>query len=176
MIRSIVVIALAALMFSIDVSAAENTRDNLIPTGGKNAKPLPPGPHFIFTVPVTLLSLPPEVDQYEVSCDVFVKGYRPSVGHGSAVGAIPNAGSKSSGVDFRTEATVGVVVTKGDMVTLDSVGKCQCHLYLRGTAYGVTTTYLADAKAGLPYQEGESGFPLAPGASFIRMINIQITH
>ena len=181
MIRSIVVIMLATLVFSTDVSAAMNVTGTL-PIGGKETKPLPPGPHFIFTVPVTLHGLPPEVNQYEVSCDVFVRGYQPSVGHGSAVGAIPDAGSKSSGVDFKTEATVGVVVTKGDMVTLGSVEKCQCRLYLRGTAYGATTNYLSDANTNVqlyatashPLQQGEAGFPLTPGASFIRIINVDI--
>lgn len=183
MIRSIVVLALATLVFSADVSAGE-------------AKPLPPGPHFILTVPIALFSLPPEVDQYEVICGVFedkegagggAGGVR--VGGGSAVGAIPDAGSRSgsagkqtqgpegmkvgaipdAGVDFKTEATVGIFVTRG---TLESVRRYQCSLYLRGTAYGVTTTYMTDRS--LLYHQGESEFPLAPKAPFKRHIEGQI--
>lgn len=173
MIRSIVVTVLATLVFSVDVSAAMQHQPTGTIPGLKGEKPLPPGPQLILTVPMGLLSLPPEVDQYEVRCNVFVPGYSDPVGHGSAVGAIPNTGSKS-GVDFKAEATVGIFFTVGTMETLSAFNGYECWLGLRGTAYGVTTTYLSNYDRRLPYQQGESGFPLNPGAPFIRHIKVQI--
>ncbi len=49
---------------------------------------VPAGPHFTFTVPVRLTNLPPEVQQYLVSCAVRAGPAAPIMGGGASLGAI----------------------------------------------------------------------------------------
>ncbi|MEI6667543.1 MAG: hypothetical protein WCP29_05240 [Acidobacteriota bacterium] len=127
-----------------------------------------PGPHFILTVPIVLTHIPPEVDQYQVDC---VVGLLKSnfYGKGGATGAIPTTTSKETGIDFRGEAEVGIFVDNATAQLLSgATEKYHCTLHLQGTAYGKTTKYLGNN--GLTFQQGQSGFPIADGAPFKRVI------
>jgi hypothetical protein len=128
---------------------------------------LPAGPHIILTVPLNLMSLPPEIDQYKVDCNVMGPNGGVS-GKGFATGVIGRATNASNtGVDFKSDVQVEVFVT-GTAATLKSVVQYSCRLSLQGTAGGVTTNYLMAGPTGDAVATnciyGEAKFPLATGA------------
>lgn len=136
---------------------------------------LPPGPHFIFTVPVALKNLPPEIDHYVVDCEVRVAfgNSTQRVGGGRTSVAIPGAGGTRS-VDVANEVTVGVFVDGANVfpptfATLRAVRSYACRLSLEATAFGRTTTYLVRADgASAP---GQPTLPLAPGVPAVGSVS-----
>lgn len=144
---------------------------------GAQTTPPPPGPHIILTVPVELYKLPPEVDQYAVTCEAWT-GVPHSklpdgvpakvVGKGSASGPIPNADPKGNH-DIKSTATVGIFIDfprsgglgpEGIAKWLASATWYRCELTLSGTAYQVTTTYL----------DSTTSIPLSKGAPYIQFV------
>jgi hypothetical protein len=140
---------------------------------GKSANTPVPGPHVILTVPVVLTNIPPEVDQYQVSCHVR-HGARQYAG--SVSGAMP-AVAKGPGRSFSGEVTVGITIPNATAESLPSLPNYECSLHLQGSTYGVTTVYMADGPnqggkgLALPYGDGQTWFPLADAAPFQRIVS-----
>lgn len=146
--RSSIPLALVALSLVGDVAA--QARTGVTTKGG--VVPLPPGPHFVITVPLLLRNLPPEVNQYEVRCTVSgpdSTGRPTSMGEGAATGSIPPG-------ELRVEATVDVFLRDPTQTAFVQVRGYQCELFLNGTASGHTQRYLGGT--------GSAQMPLAPGA------------
>jgi hypothetical protein len=177
--RSLLNVAFVAL-----ASAATMTQAAMTGTTGKPAthSAPPAGPHFILSVPVELSSLPPEIDQYAVTCIAYnsvpklrgegmVTATSPGtsiVGRGSAKGAVSGANSKDNR-DFKSTATVGIFIDfpghtgEGPATVarrLASAVWYRCELTLSGTAYQVTTNYLS----------GNTTIPLAPRAPYVQFV------
>lgn len=137
--------------------------------------PPPPGPHLVIRVPVRLRDLPSQVDTYEVRCTGNVLA-------GTTTSATPVTGVVSgpipAGADFSTNVDVGLTfkLARGEDITKKEF-RYQCSLFLRGTAYGTTTTYLADQDLSYPLAPGrtvlESGFPVSTKATSRRWTGVQ---
>lgn len=115
------------------------------------ANPLPPGPHFIITVPVRLANLPPEITGYRVGCAVTESptGTPGIVARGEVTGDI-------KGGAVNTDVVVNLTVTNA-LRDPGRVTDYQCSLHL----YGPNPS----GSGGLVYMDGANvRMPLAPGA------------
>jgi len=111
-------------------------------------------PHFTFTIPLELNSLPPEVTGYQVSCAVLAG--LSMIGSGETSGPI-------SGGTFRGDAVVTVMVT-GINPDPSRATNYSCGLHLTGVIdisrpdqTGNRAVYMDDSN---------TRFPLATGAPF----------
>jgi hypothetical protein len=164
------------------------------------SRPLPAGPHIVLTVPVSLQAIPAQADHYRIRCAVThgptpiilrdPTAEMPQyaiLGTGEAVGSIaaPPGSAAAAGTTVRFDAEVGVFLApKGQTIntpdghrgmttvsnTLDYANWYRCALYLESTAWSVTTPLLGDSQGALPYQGGESAFPIAANATYVRII------
>jgi hypothetical protein len=168
--RPIQLLALAAMLGVACPSAVSQTP-------GSAASSVLPAPQIILTVPIKLSNIPPEVDQYQVDCLVFLsdaKGKRHTA-KGSASGALPAVVERAPGRNFSGEATVPLAIPNAtaELLPLPVRPIYECKLHLQGSSFGLTTIYMGDKAIdkAFPYGDGQSAFPLADGAPFQRIVH-----
>lgn len=121
---------------------------------------VPAGPHFIFTVPVRLANLPPEVQTYGVSCAVRAVRFGPVLGAGVIRGGVVGTALGSVNAD------VVVTVTANPLADPALATEYSCEVGLMGSpppgsASGGLFTWL---------DFGNTRFPLAPTAPFAQAV------
>jgi len=123
---------------------------------------LPAGPHFTFTVPVRLVNLPPEIQQYSVVCSVaavppgatWARGV--DLGGGIARGGIEGTPLVSLTADLVVNVTANPLADPA-LATMYSCSLSLFGVAPPGSPPGRSITYL---------EFGNVRFPRAPGAVF----------
>jgi len=155
-----IMLSLAAMSLATGVLAQTKPGGATMVEGGNG--PLPPGPHFILTVPIVLRSIPPEVNQYEVGCVVFGTDAGVIMGNGLFTGPITAVDVKGTGV-FSTEATVDVFLRDPTGAAFAEVRTYRCQLFLNGTAGGHSQRYFGEKSSSVQ-------MPVSPGAPLQRAV------
>lgn len=111
-------------------------------------------PHFIFTVPVRLFKLPPEIRSYSVICMITAGPRTPILGSGGKEAVV-------TGGVVNTDVVVNV--SANTLVDPALAGYYTCSVGL----LGVPPAGSAPGPTTMMYLEyGNTRFPLAPGAPF----------
>jgi hypothetical protein len=105
------------------------------------------GPHFTFTVPISLTNLPPEINRLRVSCAVSRTG--------EGIKGRAEATRTVSGGAFSGDVAVPITLAAPNNPAL--VDNYSCSVHLSGAIEGRPYDFLDDSN---------TRFPLAPGAPF----------